>query len=353
MAKKTLLKLWLMICIIILQFNYMYCIYWKNIGDTYKKIFNNGKLPKILEDDINIHGTEGSNDFLGDIVEFNEYELTENILDIVYHRFNTRQREFLTRDEFTEINVDEIQQDDYDVDKEGYRPGFVIKTRSYGEILKNYGKIPLNINPEGYYYKPHYKIQLKMYDGKIKQGYHTIIATTKYFILDNNLYEIHTSKNYYIEPATQLYFFNKKNRETVLGEVINVNGIQKNVLTIKIDLNGYSINDFILFKPNSEKPIYAYELNDGSGRYIWRDIMNYDSIENDEEIAKYIFTNNAHYINKNIIFYLKRQDPDGRYNLSNSTSNIPIISNFTIDGNTNIYDDVKTIIDEAKEEFIC
>jgi hypothetical protein len=55
-------------------------------------------------------------------------------------------------------------------------------------------------------------------------------------------------------------------------------------------------------------PDYATKTNDG---YIWRDLMNIGF----RPETDYPFTNGAHYIHKNIIFPVKRQDPFGVYGL--------------------------------------
>ena len=63
-------------------------------------------------------------------------------------------------------------------------------------------------------------------------------------------------------------------------------------------------------------PPTAYDFNDGSGLYRWRDIESFEHIRQDSELYDSVFTNGAHYIHKNINFYLKRQDPYGYYGLN-------------------------------------
>ena len=76
------------------------------------------------------------------------------------------------------------------------------------------------------------------------------------------------------------------------------------------------MKDFKFFKPNSEMPSTAYDFNDGSGVYKWRDIESFEFVNNNSEVFNDVFTNGAHYIHQNINFFLRRQDPYGLYGLN-------------------------------------
>ena len=78
-----------------------------------------------------------------------------------------------------------------------------------------------------------------------------------------------------------------------------------------------SMDEFKLFRPNPIKPKGAYELNDGTGRYLWRDMLSTKEIGVNDEMHDYIFTNGAVYIHRNLNFFLRRQDPFGEYGLNN------------------------------------
>ena len=73
----------------------------------------------------------------------------------------------------------------------------------------------------------------------------------------------------------------------------------------KINSNEYKIK-----RRNYDIPTYAQSIKDG--QMLWRDVLNNNS-ENEKE--QYIFTNGHLYVNKNINFYLQRQDPFGKYQL--------------------------------------
>ena len=343
---------------------------WNMINEYYYQNFfkvsqnENGKLeyisPKVLERGINkrggiINGYEESNEFLGDIVEFNKGSLIENTLCDVLHRFNTVQRERLD-EEYEDLIVDEIASDDYDLDifTDGCFYGDEV---IYNEIGNGEGgenekliKIPANIDAEGYYYKPHYKIELKQYKDSVKQGEHTRVAFSDYVDMGSKEYILITNKNYYFEILDKVYFYHKYTKEKLIGEVFKVGGKFKNEIYIKIELlKDTTINEYLIYRPNSEKPYGAYELEDGTGRYLWRDLLEEHEYDIDSDISKYIFTNNAHYINKHIVFKLHRQDPTGEYKLSAVNGPTPKINNFAIEGVTNDYSIFETMLNEMEE----
>ena len=326
--------------------------------------YNNGKTiytsPKVLEDDINEYGSivngKRNNEFLGDIVEFNEGSLTEHVLTEVLHRFNTVQRELLD-EEYRDLIVDEILSDDYDLD--ALSSGFTVEQKIYnamnsGENDKDFITIPFNIDAEGYFYKPHYKIELKQYKDIVKQGEHTRIAISEYVNMSSNKYLLTTSKNYYFEFLEDVYFYDKTTKEKIIGTVYNVDENNRTNVYVSVKLlDNTSIDDYIIYRPNSEKPYGAYELNDGSGRYLWKETLEEHEYSNDSEISKYIFTNNAHYINKHILFKLQRQDPTGEYKISSIAGPTPIINNFGIEGVTNDYSNVETMLNNEEGGLLC
>lgn len=60
---------------------------------------------------------ETMNEFYGDIVEFSRVNFIETVIEKVYHRFNTAQRECLLNKKYYDINYDELVGDLYDVDE--------------------------------------------------------------------------------------------------------------------------------------------------------------------------------------------------------------------------------------------
>ena len=280
----------------------------------------------------------------------------------MYHRFNTRQREYWseTADEFLDINKDEIVCDDYDINKNSEQN--FISTMKYNCYYDSAGKsiddttIPANIDPEGYYYNPHYSIKLRDYNDEIQQGTHRKVVfkmdEEKDYEIAGNTCTFITSTNYYLEVMKELYLHEKETGERKIATIINVEGPDFRTITIKAEFKEKdNINNYYIFKPNSEMPEYAYDLKDEDGRYLWRDEIVDIELDSNSEISSYLFTNGTHYINKNINFFLRRQDPTGYYRLSNVSNNHPLAQNLAIQGYENDYSQIEII--EESIEGIC
>ncbi len=92
-----------------------------------------------LESQIKI---DNRNEFYGDLVEFNKFEVLETVLADVNHRFNTLNRE-------TKATID-----------------YVYKLGLSGNTIRT----DLGPRQEGYYYKPHYNIKIKEISNYVEQG---------------------------------------------------------------------------------------------------------------------------------------------------------------------------------------
>lgn len=284
--------------------------------------------PEKLDTHITINGSEklGDGKFYGDIVEFMPSTMKETSIEPVYHRFNTAQREFSGNDKYSKFCYDEILHDDYDIGEE-----FMIGSKIFGEPTKNCGEEPsrrINLVPEGYYYKPHYKVLIRDFEDEVNQGSHISVAFAKsrdtVRKINSNTWWIKTSKNYYFESGktfndevisegSKVYAY--KGTEVVTGRCIDVAGEDFTEVTIEF-ADPITITDgWKLFRHNTEMPDTAYQLPDGTGRYLWRNVLSYADMAPSSELYDETFTNGAHYFHRNIMFYLKRQDPDGRYGI--------------------------------------
>lgn len=113
-----------------------------NVHKLRNHLNGDGDTPKPLPKDNNNGGTAITIDdeyFYGDIIEFNPTTFDETTIAKVYHRFNTAQREL----DDTNYKMYNLITDDYDEN------GFNVEQT----MLSGY-------KPEGYYYQPHYKIEL-------------------------------------------------------------------------------------------------------------------------------------------------------------------------------------------------
>ena len=96
-----------------------------------------------------------------------------------------------------------------------------------------------------------------------------------------------------------------------------------NMSTKLFDTSIYSF-----FQHNLEIPEYAYMLPDGTGRHLWREIKKPSSYNFTSDLYNIPFTNNAFYHHTNVIFTVKRQDPNREYGMFlRQSSNGPIIDN--------------------------
>lgn len=273
-----------------------------NPGGTKRTIPNNYEADGFSTEDIKI-----DNDwFYGDIVEFCPWTCEETVLSDVCFRFNTAQRDKLVGDDVL-FKFDEISSDDYD------NNGFKISTYSIKRMT---------YRPEGYYYKAHYRIQLRDLSPVI-QGYHSYISVLEAIPIQVD--------GIYILVRCSLKH-NLTNNSKVLLRDTNASVTTEWWLDVAYIVNDYTFvmniiprtdpnyvdwtaicyhinnNEFTLRAQNTEIPEKAGRL--GVNTYLWRNAMDILDITNtDSEVNNYVFANNAIYIDKCFNFYLKRQDP--------------------------------------------
>lgn len=282
------------------------------LGDVTMINNNNDVTHKSKENDLN---NLNENDitikdewFYGDIVEFDPNSCKETVLCDVNYRFNTAQRELGGGYKF---KYDEIVTDDFDGD-------FDVKPYEITDCI---------IRPEGYYYKPHYKIKLRGF-GSVEQATHKHI----YFkeanpIQDNGIYIKISTLLKHNARAGEYVLISDPNDETkkwVLEIVYVIDNF--NFVINKIDYRDNNYIDWInlcknlnngsyqIKRVNNNIPNNATELKNGT--YLWRPVINsWDIANTDTELKDLVFTNNCFYIDKSINIYLKRQDPEDINNL--------------------------------------
>ena len=272
--------------------------------------------------------------FYGDLCFYDEYNATEVSIQPMMYRFNTAQRESIlssSNDKFNGYNYDDIVYDDYDISNT-----FTVKTSQVSGT---------NSRKEGYYYKPHYPIEIKMFGklNSVSPDFLKIRSIKK----EDDVYSIVTSSYHYlgvgdkamIYDSTQEKYYtlvtvknNNSNYKKFYCKVYSEDGKTLEKLTF-MDGDGKShdllntnddvarglyMSDFKLFKvDNLEIPSYAKILKDGTCRYVWRDIINNGFNPTVSSVEEYPFTNGAFYINKRIDIYVRRQDPYNMYGLYN------------------------------------
>lgn len=287
--------------------------------------------------------------FYGDIIEFDEITLRETVLEDLYFRFNTYQREDTTYEYCKDLMYNDILSDDYDAS------GFTIEERSIKTIevdpedIKSghnpYENYRVNLNPEGYYYKAHHKIILKEYNDTVEWGsdekmdikYFTAKTIGSEEVDGETIYEHEytvscDAKGYYLSIIDTLYLLDKNGR--ILYIKPSSVSSTSFTFTIKDNSNSFiNLTEYILFKQNPLKPKNSYSYNDGSGKYNWRTFKGVDEYSNEDILKNRPFTNKTHYLHRNINLYVRRQDPHGLYGLS-FNNDTPLFSmNMIIRGN--------------------
>lgn len=269
-------------------------------------------IHNIKEDIVN------ADEFNGDIVEYNVTTCNETVLEDCYFRFNTYLREN-TVDYYT-YQYDEITSDDYD------KKGFIKETTK----LTNDDVIKFWIHPEGYYYKAHYRILLKEF-GEIHQESHFDLNIKNVAIrrndMDNSTYVIiQTKLPHHLAANDKIMLCNDNTDEMVdirVKSVINSNTFTFASINDELDartvcdiLNGKYDEDNITYslkRYNSNIPFYAEKV-DNTNRYLWRNVNNVGNKDN-KVLPEYRFANGYFYIDQDINFFLKRQDPFNEFGL--------------------------------------
>lgn len=293
----------------------------QNTIDAWGLVVSKG-MPKVIEDDITIEQEE----FYGDIVEFDPVNYIETTISNVCHRFNTGQRESFA-ERYKYILHDVITQDDYDVNTNDYN-GFRVETHVLNDTMqtnRTKDKCPSsetffgNIFPEGYYYKPHMKIKLREQDStptKIDAKY----VNYGVFKRDGEKVTITSPADYGFLKGAPIALYDRDEKKIIWCELKDVNGCD---LTFNIEglnddetINPNNRNRrYLVFWTNIQVPPYA-SFNVKTTEFIWRDTINNTEIERDSELYDIPFSNGRLYIFKNINFFLRRQDPFGKYGLS-------------------------------------
>ena len=326
-----------------------------------------------LEDDVTID----QEFFLGDMVEFSLSQYQETILEPVYHRFNTAQREYVSED-YKDIVIDEIYMDDYEGSETAitqntgetidgnfkcvettYNRGFDTSDETTTANTKALITYPGNLFPEGYYYQPHYRVHLKDISDRVSQSSDTLVKLTEDGVETGETeseVSFTTALDYDIIAKDEIVIQDTKNNIFYDAIVTNVTGVTGETRVEAALKDGRKINEglnddekpksFLVFKKTLGIPKYAMHYPDTGGKYVWRALVPHSKVSSDSEIYDKPFANGAHYRHLGINFFLRRQDPLGYYELNTktmySTGEVNKLNNFMVQGraNENIYYDV-------------
>ena len=258
--------------------------------------------------------TESKDWFYGDIIEFDPATNKETVLEDVYHRFNTEQRETLSTPYTSNISADTIIVDDYETS---------VKINSTtrgdfetGSTTINDTWINANIQPEGYYYKPHHRIKIREISNNLNTSIGTVLENTSYMYFNNGYLNLTTSDLYGYVIGDVFAIYDKDNDKICWG-VLDTYTINEEdgtyTLAIETKETRINLNCDVILTDGSVPPYASYiPLEE---KFVWRDVLSLSETQ-DNDLSNMMFTNGANYIHQNINFYLRRQDPFGENGLS-------------------------------------
>ena len=303
-------------------------------------------LPKTIDNsvinvgnDTKLKDTKGitidDDEFYGDVVEYDNTNCVETIISNVYHRVNTAQRECFDKC-FRDIIQDVIIYDDYDKNVVEDAKEFTVKSYYMNDVINSDSErnnfstdtnlIFGNIMPEGNFYNPHTQINLRAEDSIISNSPAKLVNYGEAEIVNGNLM-ITVPTNFGFYKGDFIAFYNSENNNTIWGEIVKTenNGFK---LEIKVNVKNLILSEFLgpnrkykgYWSPNNV-PVYAKFLPK-SRKFVWRRILGQSELNSNNPLYEMTFSNGRLYVEKNINFFLRRQDPFGKYGLSRPLTGI-------------------------------
>jgi hypothetical protein len=289
--------------------------------------------------------------FLCDICEFRRSDFKETPIESVYYRFNTQQRE-TSNQAYYDIEEDVITFDDYDymdrVDSgDTDNNVFLVETLKLNEATSLISGdtetlYAGNLAPEGYFYKPHYKITLRElndqeetiqpyrinYDpqsANVESAYTIDASITSEYGLENLSCDIVTLTSpidYGYKIGEMFGLYNIVTKENVWGTLYWKSGdtIELQVVSGAIDESQLSAGTYLVSYVRDACPVYAI-YSESKQEYVWRRVLAPSELTSTDELYDRPFSNGCIYINNNINLFLKRQDPHGIYYMLNYWEN--------------------------------
>lgn len=287
--------------------------------------------PQSIEKNLTIKGWSESSVlglFYGDIVEKNPETCNETVLEKVYHRFNTAQRE-TNLSIYSKLNYDVLMQDDnldgFTYGSNNSNNGFTVSEKTYGseEGVKN-----TNIAPEGYFYQPHHRIKINDVNDILTEATTTLINFQKEKAwLANGVsgasLTVTSPKNYDFSKFDVFLLYEKGNYNknhhwgflNTVKKGVDLDITFETILKSMVDSmrEGIRAGKYVLVKTNTNIPPYAIPSQNAPYLFKWREVVKPSESPSDSDIVNRPFTNGTHYVHNNINFYLRRQDPFGDY----------------------------------------
>lgn len=270
--------------------------------------------PEVLEGGITID----KDIFYGNLVEFDPSNYTETEISPVMHRFNTLQRENATS---VQVQYSKFMSDVYDLDKNGQSNGFNVKDEIFNKIKIDDSDtvIPGALRPEGYFYNPHTKIKVREESDVVTKVRAKSInfAAAERIGDSGRVYKIKVPTSYNFLKWDYIAFSTYLDSNVEWGKITEVDG---NILTVEFEKPVELTRDgstrlYRAFYAKEAAPLYA-KFNRATQEYTWRRIVAPSEMTQDMELYDTTFSNGHFYLEKNVTFFMRRQDPFGDFGLS-------------------------------------
>ena len=257
--------------------------------------------------------------YYGDLCCFSPSEYYEQIIQPTLNRFNTAQRE-LTSERFPQTYDLYNQFDSHEIFCDVYLnknadPMFESYNNGTGFTVSSITHNNLCSQKEGYFYQPHYEIKIKSNSDLNTSDSKTYSALRLIYNDEIGEYYVNTSDANFMANGDKFILYDKSNRVSYRCIVTCVLSPNQFNFTVEdgseID-NIEKYRDFVVVRRGSNVPSFAYFLNDGSCRYVWRDLIQ-NGFDTNSDIEEYPFINGRLYIHLGVNLYLKRQNPFGEY----------------------------------------
>lgn len=295
----------------------------------------------------------GDVNFFGDLCCYSKYDCLEETIQPIEFRFNTVQREiqnfenanegedgqnFALENYFKKYVWDEIKKDDFDgMGNNNFQLEAFKSDPADEDGIANYCD-SCGARKEGYCYVPHTKISIKTLSSYLESAYPIFYSVKQIKNLNTYVfgkgyrYTISFMNNIQMPEGTKFEIFDKVKKlryDCIVDKIENLKNASIYAKLNEKDLpDGYVIKGEdrrlieedaprrykLYVRYDEEIPFYATFINDGSCRFVWRNVLQ-NGFDDNSPNEVYPFANNALYVEKNINIFVKRQDPRNIGNL--------------------------------------
>ena len=202
-------------------------------------------------------------------------------------------------------------------------------------------------------------------------GYGNEVAHVFSAVTEGYTLKVHVPTNYGFYKGDYVALYDKQTNTTYWGEIINFTNMELSVFLEGSIFDGLNVTSnidyftpesltrrFYMFWSPDSVPTYS-KLCIESMKFCWKRLMNMSELTGDSDLSETPFSNGRHYIHQNINFFLKRQDPNGEYGLSEPITHeidkpIPNpMTKYTINGYEPIAIDFGGLLDIIKDTKTC